>query len=73
MHASKGLEFDNVILPDINEGVIPPKNCIGNELEEERRLLYVAVTRAKNRLNILTANERNRNVSRFINKLIDDI
>lgn len=66
MHTSKGLEFDNVILPDINEGVIPPKNVTDIEVEEERRLFYVAVTRAKNNLLIISTKERNRDVSRFI-------
>ena len=66
MHMSKGLEFDTVIIPDVNEGVIPPKNSEKNNIEEERRLFYVAVTRAKNRLYILSTKERNREVSRFI-------
>lgn len=66
MHASKGLEFENVILPDINEGVIPAKNMSEEELEEERRLFYVAVTRAISNLTIISTKERNRDVSRFL-------
>lgn len=66
MHASKGLEFRNVILPDINEGVIPPKRIDSNLIEEERRLLYVAITRAKEKLYIISNTERNRRISRFI-------
>lgn len=66
MHGSKGLEFDTVILPDVNEGVIPPKNLEKDNIEEERRLFYVAVTRAKNNLYIFSTKERNREISRFI-------
>lgn len=54
VHASKGLEFDTVIVAGLNQGVFPSKR---GDIEEERRLFYVAVTRAKNRL-ILTWPER---------------
>ena len=49
MHSSKGLEFDCVFLPRMNQGVIPSSRSMGNskEYEEERRLAYVALTRAK--------------------------
>lgn len=51
MHGSKGLEFPVVILPDLNEGVIPGRNVTSaEEMEEERRMLYVAMTRAKEKL-----------------------
>lgn len=51
MHGAKGLEFDTVFMIQCNEGVIPHKKAIlETELEEERRLFYVAMTRAKNRL-----------------------
>lgn len=70
MHRSKGLEFDTVFLPDVNEGVIPPKNTSDKALEEERRLLYVAMTRARLNLYILATNERNRDVSRFIKGIV---
>lgn len=72
MHTAKGLEFENVILPDVNEGVIPSKHSCGEELEEERRLLYVAITRAKSNLYILTTNERNRTISRFIKGIVSE-
>ena len=50
-HGSKGLEFDTVILPRINEGVVPGNRSRDTEsIEEERRMFYVAMTRAKNRL-----------------------
>lgn len=51
MHASKGLEFRAVIIPDLNEGIIPSRKSITiSEIEEERRMLYVAMTRAKEEL-----------------------
>lgn len=51
MHGSKGLEYDIVFLPDCNEGIVPHKKSLaGKELEEERRMFYVGMTRAKERL-----------------------
>ena len=51
LHASKGLEFETVFIPDVNEGIIPHVKCTSKEqLEEERRLLYVGITRAKTNL-----------------------
>ena len=51
MHASKGLEFDIVWLPDLNEGILPARNATDSVgIEEERRMLYVAMTRAKQAL-----------------------
>ncbi len=51
MHASKGLEFRYVYLPDLNEGIIPSRKSItAQAIEEERRMLYVAMTRAKDEL-----------------------
>ena len=51
MHSSKGLEYQNVFIPDLTEGNIPAKQAVrSGEIEEERRLFYVAVTRAKKRL-----------------------
>ena len=71
MHGAKGLEFDHVFLPDVNEGVIPEKKCTTlEELEEERRLLYVAITRAKNHLHIYCTEERNRKPSSFLEGII---
>ncbi len=47
MHGSKGLEFEHVFLPALNEGEIPGRKAVGPDaVEEERRLLYVAMTRA---------------------------
>lgn len=54
MHACKGLEYPVVFLPDCNEGKIPHKKAtILEEVEEERRMFYVAMTRAKGHLEIL--------------------
>lgn len=54
MHACKGLEYPIVFLPDCNEGKVPHKKAASlEEIEEERRMFYVAMTRAKSRLEIL--------------------
>lgn len=71
MHASKGLEFQHVYLPDLNEGMIPPKGVVdARQIEEERRLLYVAVTRAREKLFLYETRERNRKVTRFLQSII---
>lgn len=60
IHSSKGLEFPVVFLPGMEEGIFPSQmsNFSADELEEERRLAYVAITRAKERLYALCARER---------------
>ncbi len=51
LHGSKGLEFKTVWLPDLNEGIIPSRNATtSQQIEEERRMLYVGMTRAKQAL-----------------------
>jgi DNA helicase-2/ATP-dependent DNA helicase PcrA len=52
LHSAKGLEFDNVFIIGLEEGTLPSlrRDCGNEELEEERRLLYVGITRAKERL-----------------------
>lgn len=53
MHACKGLEFDTVYIPGLNEGNIPSRRAlISTQIEEERRLLYVAMTRARRSLTL---------------------
>ncbi len=72
MHASKGLEWKVVVLPDVNEGVVPHKKAVTREeLEEERRMFYVAMTRAKENLFIFYVREKeagNLLPSRFLNE-----
>ncbi len=60
MHSAKGLEFDTVFLVGLEEGLFPGMRAIGDnsEMEEERRLCYVAITRAKRKLNISYARQR---------------
>ena len=60
MHSAKGLEFDTVFIVGAEEGVFPGFRAIGEpgEMEEERRLCYVAMTRAMRRLIFTSANER---------------
>lgn len=82
IHAAKGLEFDHVFLPGWEEGVFPSQRALDEgglaSLEEERRLAYVAITRARRRCTILHA--ANRRIygqwtssipSRFIGELPD--
>ena len=70
MHSSKGLEFDTVFIIDANEGVCPHRKAVlDSDIEEERRMFYVAMTRAKSRLYIYSAGEKynkNLEVSRFL-------
>lgn len=70
MHSSKGLEYEVVFLIDANESIMPFHKAVLNEdIEEERRLFYVAVTRARTYLNILHTEERfhkKLSVSRFL-------
>ncbi|MBO4900085.1 MAG: ATP-dependent helicase [Lachnospiraceae bacterium] len=66
-HGSKGLEFDTVILPDVNENKIPSRSAhTPAEIEEERRMFYVAITRAKKHLHILFRTDENLKSSRFL-------
>ncbi len=60
MHSAKGLEFPNVYVVGMEEGVFPSGRAAGEseEMEEERRLCYVAMTRAKKRLTLTTARQR---------------
>lgn len=71
MHACKGLEYPVVFLPDCNEGKVPHKKAVSKEeIEEERRMFYVAMTRAKERLEILYIEDKLKKhlqLSRFLN------
>lgn len=59
LHSSKGLEFQEVFLVDVNEGIIPHRKAsVEADLEEERRLFYVGMTRAKDHLHIYYVKER---------------
>lgn len=73
MHGAKGLEFDTVYIIDVNEGNIPyHKATEPEQIEEERRLFYVAITRAKKRLVIcscLKNHNKNLQPSRFVKEL----
>ena len=77
MHGAKGLEFDTVFIIGANEDIIPYKKAqTEEEIEEERRLMYVAMTRAKKRLVISYAKEqggKKLEVSRFVRELMKEI
>ena len=82
MHSAKGLEFPNVFLVGFEDGLFPGMRAIGDpdEMEEERRLCYVAITRAKKNLTISYARQRmlyGRTSaslpSRFLKEIPDDI
>lgn len=61
VHAVKGLEFDNVFIVALEEGIFPTQRAIySGDIEEERRLMYVAITRARKRLFVLNARQRYR-------------
>ena len=81
IHSAKGLEFDYIFLVGLEEGVFPHSMCLysNDEIEEERRLCYVAITRARKDLTLVNTKKRllygqdNYNPpSRFINEISDD-
>lgn len=58
MHSAKGLEFEAVFIVDVNQGIIPTSKAVRNrDYEEERRVFYVAVTRAKKILGVYAVTE----------------
>ena len=70
LHSAKGLEYPVVFVVDANEGIVPHhKAGLPADIEEERRLFYVALTRAKDRLHVAAVKERyhrKTDVSRFV-------
>ena len=81
VHSAKGLEFDNVFIIGLEEGIFPHSMCLysPSEIEEERRLCYVAITRARKNLSLVNSKRRllygqeNSNPqSRFISEISDD-
>ena len=76
VHGAKGLEFDHVYIPDCNEGIYPYGNMQEEAvIEEERRVLYVAMTRAKKSLGLsyLGGSDKHpRLPSRFLNPILKD-
>lgn len=78
VHAAKGLEFDTVFVTDMNDGIFPNERAMSEGsrgVEEERRLAYVAFTRARNKLYLMEAGgysyilQRVRTTSRFIKEI----
>ena len=82
LHSAKGLEFETVFFVGLEEGIFPGFKCLGEpkELEEERRLFYVGITRAKTHLFLTCAKRRTifgstsyNPVSRFVNEIPSDL
>lgn len=73
MHGAKGLEYDTVFIPDVNDGMVPfGRQLSKEEEEEERRIFYVAVTRAKTRLEIMYLENDRTKPSRFLPKACNE-
>lgn len=78
MHSAKGLEFPSVFIVGMEEGIFPGMRAIGEieEMEEERRLCYVAITRAKRMLRIVCARQRmlfGRTTANKVSRFVDEI
>ena len=78
IHSAKGLEFPTVFIAGMEEGLFPSLQAIGeaDQMEEERRLAYVAITRAKRRLYITSARQRmvfGQTASHRVSRFVDEI
>ena len=82
LHLCKGLEFENIIIVGCEEGIFPHSNCLFDkeQLEEECRLMYVGMTRAKSHLSLMHARDRmlwgstqSNAPSRFLDELPDNL
>jgi DNA helicase-2/ATP-dependent DNA helicase PcrA len=82
LHSSKGLEFPHVFLPGFEEGFLPHKKTVseGVDVDEERRLCYVGITRAREKLTILYVDARKkygkdepRELSRFLDEIPEEL
>lgn len=70
LHSAKGLEYENVYIIDVNEGLMPYKKAVlPQDIEEERRMFYVGMTRAKKNLHLFSVkqlNNKDADISRFV-------
>ncbi len=84
LHNAKGLEFRWVLITGLEEGLLPHQTCLNSrdpmEVEEERRLMYVGLTRAREKVHLLAARQRMRyqgvwsvEVSRFVSEIPADL
>ena len=82
LHSSKGLEFPHVFMPGFEEGFLPHKKSVSEtfDVDEERRLCYVGITRAREKLTILHADGRmkygkieSRELSRFLAEIPEEV
>ena len=77
MHGAKGLEYRAVFIPTMNEGVSPYRKAVqSDDIEEERRMLYVAMTRAKEHLHLSFVRERfqkEAEISRFLYEISPEL
>ena len=82
LHSSKGLEFPQVFMPGFEEGFLPHKKSVSEvcDVDEERRLCYVGITRAREKLTLLHASTRMkygkaepRETSRFLTEIPEEV
>lgn len=77
LHSAKGLEYETVYLIDVNEGIMPYKKAVlDSDIEEERRMFYVGMTRAKKNLHLFSVkqlNQKDADISHFITESQESI